>query len=70
MCTVTDPIFVMCQPCEGSGRHIERENYFDRDGGWFTSERDLGECQYCHGTGDQEIEGERLTIEDLEQPHE
>lgn len=66
---MTDPIFVMCEACEGSGRNVEREDYFDRDCGWFTSDRDLGECQYCQGTGHAEIEGARLTLEDLEQSH-
>ena len=59
-----DTRIVPCSSCGGDGGHEVLTGYDPRDGsplGWW--ER----CQTCKGTGDEEIEGQPLELEDLDE---
>lgn len=60
------PILILCESCGSEGRVYVREDYYDPLYGWQPGERDIGECTCCEGRGTVLIEGEPLTLEDLE----
>lgn len=66
---MADPILVLCETCGSEGRIIVRCMAYEP--GCATphhhGERDEGECPDCEGTGYALIEGEPITLEDLEE---
>lgn len=64
---LADPIFVQCAGCNGEGRQYRSAWVYDRGCGYsYPDVEDDGECPYCEGFGSEEIEGEPITLEDLE----
>lgn len=61
------PIIVLCECCGSEGRIYRRASWLDSDAG--PGEIDDGPCEACDGTGREMIEGEPITMEDLDEAH-
>lgn len=61
------PIFVCCAGCDGEGRDYREGWFYDRFFGQVQDVEDCGPCPYCDGFGSEEVEGEPITLEDLEE---
>ena len=56
--------FVMCEPCDGSGRELEWVPDTHTDPGYY--EPGERRCRYCEGTGEEEIQTEPVTEFDMD----
>lgn len=65
---MTSPIFVRCETCGGEGRRLESYWVYEHGCGFpHPDVEDCGRCEVCDGTGEEEVEGEPITLDDLDE---